>query len=52
MVPEGEVGGEVVVEPVEEPVDDGGVELVIVGAVVQLALDGAELPAELKARTL
>ena len=52
MVPGGEVGGEVVVEPVEEPVDGGGVEVVVVGAVVQLALDGAELPAELKARTL
>jgi hypothetical protein len=51
MVPEGEVGGEVVVEPVEEPVEDGDVGVVVVGAVVQLALDGAEVPAELKALT-
>jgi hypothetical protein len=51
MLPEGEVVGEVGVELVE-PVDGGGVEVVAVGVVVQPELEGAEVPAELKARTL
>jgi hypothetical protein len=48
MMSEGGVGGELVVEPVEEPVDDGSVEVVVgVGVVVQLTLDGSVVPAEL-----
>jgi hypothetical protein len=47
-----EVVGEVAVEPVEEPVEDVDVEVVVVGTVAQPALEYAELPAELKALTL